>query len=85
VYVDAHSAYDATDAKDVTVQCPSGKKVVGGGATITAITGSSAPIVLTSSEPFNALNHWYARGRENAPYGSQWRVTAIALCATVTP
>ena len=84
VYVDAYSAFDATNRKSVTVQCPAGKKVIGGGASTVAVD-PDAPLAIVDSAPLNALNHWYAQAKESAPHGGNWRVVAIALCASITP
>lgn len=64
------------------VNCPSGKKIVGGGARVRDFTGSSnvPGAALTASYPTNGVN-WNAEAR--GPTTTAWGVEAYALCAVV--
>jgi hypothetical protein len=68
-----------TGGKAVSVVCPSGKKVIGGGQKSsdgydgTAVTG------------WPDTDHtWFARGVDPNP-GVSWTLTAYIICANVTP
>lgn len=69
-----------TGVKEVTASCPSGKRVVGGGAE--TVTTTSYPI--TKSIPRGDLSGWTAMGYKAAPSLDKWAVRAIALCAKVS-
>ena len=80
--VSASSAVDSNQVHSVIAVCPSGKKVVGGGAQVT----SAGPFALTGSAPnSSSLSGWFAAARETAAVTGSWGVIASALCATVTP
>jgi len=64
--------------KEVTVSCPSGKRVVGGGAQII----SSPVFPITKNFPLADLSGWTAAGYASSS-GAFWSVTAYALCARV--
>ncbi len=65
--------------KEVTVTCPSGKRVVGTGAEINAGGGQ---VVLDGIVPDDALTSVTAQGAEDQTgYASLWSVTAHAICA----
>jgi len=66
--------------KEVTVSCPSGKKVVGGGAQIQSSPGGA---YISKSQPTSDLSGWTAQGYASAS-GYFWGVVAYAVCAKVT-
>lgn len=69
----------ATGLKTATASCPSGKKVIGGGAEI-----QSSPIYpITVNKPLADLSGWTASGFKEAASGAFWGVVAYAVCATV--
>lgn len=82
-YVAKASVSDATDAKSVNAECPSGKQVVGGGA---VLLGANTKVVLSSSglAPANVdgkRTGWAASGREVEAEAGNWSVEAVAICA----
>jgi hypothetical protein len=69
--------------KNVTVSCPSGKKVVGGGAAISGAGVSN--VVITAAWPDSDLKSFHASATEVSTGTTQnWTLTAYALCATVS-
>jgi len=59
--------------------CPSGKKIVGGGAEI-----QSSPIYpITANKPLADLSGWTASGYKETASGAFWGVVAYAVCANV--
>lgn len=65
--------------KEVTASCPSGKKVVGGGARIVSSPGAA---YVARTRPVADLSGWEAQGNADTS-GSFWGVDAYALCAKV--
>jgi len=65
--------------KEVTAFCPSGKRVVGGGAQI----GSSLAHHIVKNYPLSDLSGWTAAGYAVSS-GGFWHVNAFALCARVS-
>jgi hypothetical protein len=81
------SANNSTDVKDLYVDCPAGKNVIGGGARVDA---SGAPVALDTSIGFPAdvtgtNAQWFAEAHETSPTGALWNIYAFVICATVTP
>ena len=69
----------STGLKTVTVSCPAGKKVIGGGAEI-----QSSPIYqITVNKPTADLSGWTASGYKETASGAFWGVVAYAICAKV--
>ncbi|HEY1366473.1 MAG TPA: hypothetical protein VGF23_05145 [Gaiellaceae bacterium] len=67
--------------KTVSVSCPGGKKVIGGGV---SVSGDGAnKVSVTESFPEAALGSWTATAVEATPSTATWRITVYALCATV--
>jgi hypothetical protein len=78
-------ASDSTDGTaSVNAWCPSGKRAIGGGA---SVTNGGSVVVLTASRPImsggNPLG-WFARAAETQGYPTSWTVTAYAICAVVS-
>ena len=65
----------------VTVNCPSGKKLVGGGAVVVMPSGSKLRVALVSSGPNN--NGWAATAFEVVQTSEFWSLESHAICATV--
>lgn len=83
--VDFSSAADSTSPKKAFAKCPSGKKVIAGGAEIFIARASTGPVALKASFPSDALDGWAATAEEMAATDAKWFVTAFALCAAVGP
>jgi hypothetical protein len=83
----AESAFDSSTHKALTVACPAGKSVLGGGGEAFASLGDlnrdSAPIVVRHNEPY--FNGWGIIADEFAPYESNWLLRVYAICANVAP
>jgi hypothetical protein len=77
----ATSANNSSSFKTVSVACPAGKQMLGGGAAITP-AGTSVPVALTSSY-FNGTA-WVGSARETSTFSGSWIVNVIAICATVS-
>jgi hypothetical protein len=78
------SAGGSTDAKSIGATCPSGKRVVSGGARIEDLSGDLPPVAVQQSEPAQNGSAWLVVAAEVRPYANSWRVYAIALCAVVS-
>ena len=70
-------------SKSFQVDCPSGKRAVGGGGTL---TGTTTNTFLSTSRPTDAGTGWIAAGRESTGGNAgNWAVQAWVVCATVAP
>ena len=78
--VTADSSTNSNTVKSRSVSCPSGKKVVGGGA---AVNTTSNSLAITRSSPSGDLTTWTAEAQETAAFAGNWRVTVYAVCAKV--
>jgi hypothetical protein len=78
--VTAASGSNSNDVKSQSASCPSGKKVIGGGASVSV---TSSPLALTSSAPSGDLTGWTAQAQETAAFAGNWRVSVYAICAAV--
>jgi hypothetical protein len=79
--VTADSGSNSNTVKSQSVSCPSGKKVVGGGASVNT---TSSTLAITRSSPASDLSGWTAEAQETAAFVGNWRVSVYAVCATVT-
>lgn len=71
--------HDSLNPKGLTVQCPEGTSVLGGGANAQSPIGSN--VALTSSTPDG--NGWYARAYEVEPTNLSWHLTVQVMCGNV--
>jgi hypothetical protein len=79
------SVSDSSTSKTVTANCPVGKRVLGGGATV---AGGRGQVVLERLEPVQtATNDRFVVGarEDGTGYSGNWRLTAYALCANPLP
>ena len=77
----ADSSLDSNN-KSATAACPSGKRALGGGATLKS--GPADKIALSFSGPDgNPATGWKAGGLEVIAVPDNWQLTVYALCATV--
>jgi len=72
------SALDSSTPKAVVVNCPLGKKVIGGGARVTGAGASEVSV--TEGYPSSATQ-WTTRAIEVNATGGSWTLTAFAFCA----
>jgi hypothetical protein len=75
------TAMSSVNSKSVTVSCPSGKRVVGGGAR--AAGSGSNRISVVESYPDANESKWNARAVEVVTTTAAWELEAYALCAIV--
>lgn len=78
--VTGDSSSNSNTVKSRSVSCPSGKKVVGGGA---AVNVTSNSLAITRSSPSADLTTWTAEAQETAAFAGNWKVTVYAVCANV--
>jgi hypothetical protein len=71
---------NSQDGKVEFADCPTGKKVIGGGV---EVTGEAQDFVaVTRSDPNSAVQ-WEAQAHEHTSTGLAWTLTVFALCAVV--
>jgi hypothetical protein len=83
--VRATSASNSTSPKQVSVDCPAGKRAVGGSA---RLAGFISEVALTASSGEGsdpaAPNSWFASAREvGAGTASNWSIRVDAICISV--
>jgi hypothetical protein len=79
------SVSDSSTSKTVTIRCPAGKRVLGGGGTV---TGGRGQVVLERLEPAQTAtdDRFVVGAREDGTgYSRNWQLTAYALCANPLP
>ena len=79
------SVSNSSTSKTVAAKCPAGKRVLGGGGTV---TGGRGQVVLERLEPVQTAtdDRFVVGAREDGTgYSSNWRLTAYALCANPLP
>ena len=80
--VDASTSSSSANSKSVVATCPSGKRVIGGGA---QATGSGAiKVSINQNFPDSAGNKWNAQAVEVVSTGQPWQLQSYALCANVS-
>jgi len=83
--VDMSTKNNSDSPKTTVANCPSGKKVVGGGAQV--FIGEPGvkvgPIAIKKSWPNKEMTHWAATAEEVGDTNLKWFLTAYALCAAV--
>ena len=77
--VNSTSANDSSNSKQVIVNCPAGKKVVGGGG-----NASGGYAFLFVSQPV-ASGGWGVVATESPTTSANWTLTAYAICVTALP
>lgn len=78
----AHS-WNSDDEKSVTVNCPAGKEVLGGGAGFVGFATALDNVALKDSRPLSDLSGWRIVAHEVNLTPDGWGVIAMAVCATV--
>jgi hypothetical protein len=76
--VSAVSATNNTDTKSVSVDCPAGKKLLGGGGVT-----SHADVYIYASYPVDDDTWTVSASEESLSTPTTWAVTAWAICASV--
>jgi len=72
------TALDSSSPKAVVVNCPAGKKVIGGGS---GVTGAGATEVAVTEAFPSSATQWTTRALEVNATGNSWTLTAYAFCA----
>ncbi len=81
--ISSTGASNSTGPKSFQVDCPSGKRAIGGGGTL---LGTTTNTFLTTSRPSDAGTGWVAAGRESSGGNAgNWAVQAWVVCATAAP
>lgn len=75
------SAQDSSTPKVVLVNCPTGKRVIGGGA---RVTGGGANNVRVTEFFASTASQWTVRAVESPTTGNSWQLTGFAFCAAGT-
>jgi hypothetical protein len=83
--VDFSSVANSTSPKKAFAKCPSGKKVIAGGAKVFIASDRAGPVALKASFPSDTLDGWAATAEEMTATDAKWFVTTFALCATMEP
>jgi hypothetical protein len=80
--VQASSSFDSSPELWVTVDCPAGKRLVGGGAGVwgRAMIWIPRGVALAVSQPIDE-DTWYAKGQEIVETDESWFVQVRAVCA----
>ena len=78
--VETTSANTSTTSKSVFLACPTGKRLIGGGA---RVTGGSPRVAILTSYPDND-NIWRASAAETTATASNWTLTVYSICATTS-
>ena len=77
--VDASTSSSSANSKSVVATCPSGKRVIGGGA---QATGNGAnKVSINQNFPDSSGNKWNAQAVEVVSTGQPWQLQSYALCA----
>jgi hypothetical protein len=71
----------SANSKTISAVCPTGKRVIGGGARVTG--AGIADVTVNESFPDSDGTKWNAVARESDATIGSWALTAYALCATV--
>ena len=79
--VETTTATNSGLAKATTIACPSGKRLIGGGARVNPT--NAAGVALSHSFPDND-NVYRAAAREIVATPGQWSLTAYAICAVAS-
>jgi len=83
--VDFSSTADSASSKKAFAKCPTGKKVIAGGAKVFIAGQVDGPVALKASFPSDTLVGWAATAEEMVDTDLNWYVTTFALCTSVTP
>jgi hypothetical protein len=79
--VDLASSTNSASSKTAVAACPSGKKVIGGGARV--IGNGAGAVSIVDNFPDSDSVHWNARAVEVVATVLTWQLQAYALCAVV--
>jgi hypothetical protein len=72
------TALDSSSPKSAVVNCPAGKRIIGGGARATG--GGAVEVAVSEAYP-SSTTQWTTIAREVNATGASWTLTAYAFCA----
>jgi hypothetical protein len=75
--IETSSPSASTTTRSVFLACPTGKRLIGGGA---RVNGGSPRVAILTSFPDND-NIWRASAGETTATASSWTLTVYAICA----
>jgi Collagen triple helix repeat (20 copies) len=75
----------AADNRGATAECPSGRKVLGGGGRIASPVGEHQRGVYIADSNPSGTDAWIVTASESVENGAVWGLTAYAICAVVVP
>jgi hypothetical protein len=78
--VEVTSPSTSTTSKSAQIACPSGKRLMGGGA---RVNGGIPEVSLTASFP-DTDNIYRATAVENDTFNPAWTLTVYAICAVAS-
>ena len=76
------SAVDATPMKQVTAQCPVGKKALGAGWGVLDPTGAILEGQATYSEPAFNGSQWIVNAKKLSTFAPNWKLRVRLICAS---
>jgi hypothetical protein len=71
---------DTGQTKQVFINCPAGKSVIGGGS---QITGNDQPAYLQTDRPIVNNTQWFGQARGVLPADTGYGLTATVICARI--
>ena len=80
------SAFSSTHTKELVLECPSGKKPLGGGGTTAVYNGGPPPGVALTESYQNTLwgkDVWILQAREIVPLEDNWSLSGQVACGVV--
>lgn len=79
--VDASTSSSSANSQSVVATCPSGKRIVGGGARVTG--NGASKVSINENFPDSNGAKWNAKAVEVVATGATWQLQAYGLCARV--
>ena len=77
------TAVDNTAAKQLRVDCPTGKKALGAGWSVLDPTSAILEGQATYSEPAFDGSHWLVNAKNNSAFAPNWKLRLRVICASV--
>lgn len=78
------TAVDNTAAKQLRVDCPTGKKALGAGWSVLDPTSAILEGQATYSEPAFDGSHWLVNAKNNSAFAPNWKLRLRVICASVS-
>ena len=81
--VAGETALDASVTKQLRVDCPEGKRMLGAGWSVLDSTSAILDGISTYSEPSYDGTHWLVNARKNSTFATDWKLRMRCVCADV--